>query len=128
MRTILVTLLLFSLTTISFAQQAPPATSTAAPLAPASDDTATRLKALEEKIVALEAEVKTLKEAQALPAAPSTMASSSSAETAIAASAYPPPAPAQVQGPTQGGVIGGAQQNAKLLSMRQRCKTCVCAL
>ena len=116
MKNILVTLLLFSLTAISFAQQAPPATSTAAPLAPASDDTATRLKALEEKIVALEAEVKTLKEAQALPAAPSTMASSSSAETAIAANAYPPPAPAQVQGPTQGGVIGGAPQNAKLLN------------
>jgi hypothetical protein len=119
MRTILVTLLLLALTATSFAQQAPPAAPAAAPSVPASpppasDDTAARLKALEEKIVALEAEVKTLKEAQALPGTPSSM-TSSSAETA-ATGAYPPPAPAQLQGPTQGGVIGGAPQNAKLLN------------
>ena len=82
---------------------------------PAPDDTAARLQALEEKIVALEAEVKTLKEAQALPAAPSTVPSSST-ETALSTNAYPPPAPAPVQGPAQGGVIGGAPQNAKLLN------------
>lgn len=82
---------------------------------PAPDDTAARLQALEEKIVALEAEVKTLKEAQALPAAPSTSPSSSS-ETALATNAYPQPAPVALQEPTQGGVIGGAPQNAKLLN------------
>jgi len=107
MRTILAILLLFALAATSFAQPAPPAP-------PTPDDTAARLKALEEKILALESEVKTLKEAQALPAAPST-ASSSSIDTAAATNAYPPPAE-QVKGPTQGGVIGGAPQNAKLLN------------
>lgn len=97
MRTILVTLLLLALTAISFAQQAPPAAPPSAP-----DDTAARLKALEDKILALETEVKTLKEAQALPAA--------------ATNAYPQPAPAQSQEQTLGGVIGGAPQNAKLLN------------
>lgn len=110
MKTIFVTLLLLALTATSLAQQAPPAVPPSAP-----DDTAARLKALEEKILALETEVKTLKQAQALPAAPSTVPSSSS-ETALATNAYPPPAPAPVQGPAQGGVIGGAPQNAKLLN------------
>jgi hypothetical protein len=110
MRTILVTLLLLALTAISFAQQAPPAAPPSAP-----DDTAARLKALEEKILALETEVKTLKEAQALPAAPSTVTSSST-ETAAAPNAYPPPAPAQLQESAPAGVIGGAPQNAKLLN------------
>ena len=112
MRTILATLLLLALTAISLAQQAP----AAAPPAPASDDTAARLKALEEKILALETEVKELKQAQALPAAPSTAAASSSRETALTTNAYPPPAPAQVQEPALGGVIGGAPQNAKLMN------------
>ncbi|MGH9669611.1 MAG: hypothetical protein ACRD3A_05800, partial [Terriglobales bacterium] len=110
MRKILVIALLLALATVSFAQQAPPATPTSAP-----DDTAARLKALEEKILALEQEVKTLKEAQ-LPAAPSTAAPSSSTETALTTNAYPPPAPAQSQEQTQAGVIGGAPQNAKLLN------------
>ncbi len=112
MKKILVTVLLLALAGMCFAQgQAPPAAQPAA----APDDTATRLKALEEKIVALEAEVKTLKEAQ-LPAAPSTAAASSSTETALTTNAYPPPAPAQLQPQTQAGVIGGAPQNAKLLN------------
>ena len=116
MKTILVTLLLLALTATSFAQQAPPAAPAAAPPATALDDTAARLKALEEKILALETEVKELKEAQALPAAPSTAAASSSRETALTTNAYPPPAPAQSLEPAQGGVIGGAPQNAKLLN------------
>jgi len=111
MKTILVTLLLLALTATSLAQQAPSAVPGAAP-----DDTAARLKALEEKILALEAEVKTLKEAQALPAAPSTVPSSSSGETALSTNAYPQPVPAQSQEPAQAGVIGGAPQNAKLLN------------
>ena len=111
MKTILVTLLLLALTATSLAQQAPSAVPGAVP-----DDTAARLKALEEKILALEAEVKTLKEAQALPAAPSTVPSSSSGETALSTNAYPQPVPAQSQEPAQAGVIGGAPQNAKLLN------------
>ncbi|HEV2021945.1 MAG TPA: hypothetical protein VGQ94_05405, partial [Terriglobales bacterium] len=112
MRKILVIALLLALTDVCFAQGQVPA---AAPHT-APDDTAARLKALEEKILALEAEVKTLKEAQALPAAPSTVAGSSSSETALTKNAYPQPAPAQSQEQTLGGVIGGAPQNAKLLN------------
>ena len=109
MKRILATTLLL-LASMSFAQQTPAAAPASAP-----DDTAARLKALEEKIQALEAEVKTLKEAQ-LPTAPSSVAVSSSSETALTTNAYPPPAPAQSQEQTQGGVIGGAPQNAKLLN------------
>jgi hypothetical protein len=116
MKTILVTIVLLALAGLCFAQgQAPVAAPAAASPPAAPDDTAARLKALEEKILALEAEVKTLKETQALPAAPST-AASSSAETSLAISAYPQPAPAPSQEQTQGGVIGGAPQNAKLLN------------
>ena len=115
MKTILVTLLLLALAASSFAQQAPPAAPAPAPPPSASDDTAARLKALEEKILALETEVKTLKEAQALPAAPSS-ATSSSIATAASTGAYPPPAPAQLQEQAPAGVIGGAPQNAKLLN------------
>ena len=110
MRKILVTALLLALATVSLAQQAPAAAAAAVP-----DDTAARLKALEEKILVLEAEVKTLKEAQ-LPAAPSAAATSSSTEATAGANPYPPPAPAQLQEQTQAGVIGGAPQNAKLLN------------
>ncbi len=109
MKKALVTIALLALTGISFAQQAP-----AAAPASAANDTDARLKAMEEKILALEAEVKTLKEAQALPASPSAAASSSSTETALTPAAYTAPAAAKEQAPS--GVIGGAPQNAKLLN------------